>query len=99
MPQLPEAIPPARITQQRPVLNDFADSQSIQEVLCARHCFPLPLDRKTSTSEGMPGLGASIAVSLFRSASVGHRHAYWQLATARLVAIAVAMGIIADIAL
>ena len=40
MPQLSEAIPPARIAQQRPILNDFADCQSFQKLLCARHCFP-----------------------------------------------------------
>src|SRR6516162_1059110 len=46
VPQLSKAIPPARIAQQRPVLNDFADCQSFQKLLCARHD-PSPLDRNT----------------------------------------------------
>src|SRR5262245_46529876 len=45
MPKLSEAIPPARITQQRPVLNDFSDCQPFQKVLCARHS-SLPCDTK-----------------------------------------------------
>jgi hypothetical protein len=46
VPQLSEAIPPSRIAQQRPVLNDLADCQSFQKLLCARHCCPSHLDRK-----------------------------------------------------
>jgi hypothetical protein len=40
-------VPPAHIAQPRPVLNDFADCQSFQELLRSP-LLPLPLDGKTS---------------------------------------------------